>query len=539
MKKILGFRSAMETQFRKGMEVEVFSDDKDLRGALFQATVIRSVSRRNKVLIEYRSLVADEEGNKPLREMVDEVFLRPIPPRESDRRFVVSDLVDAYHNDGWWEGVVIRVVEKGRYLVYFRPSKEEIEFQECEMRIHREWVKGVWVPAMEEDHKIMEMDTATLQNKTDLRNDQSQFSHVYDTADIVNGSNTRNGKIKLPSCNIIISSPCKMIKKEVSERSLVREPVPRFGEEKTGGVLGHDRSAGHPMLDDFSLSPVDHIEEDCTPARSQGQYSQNKLISQSCKNLKKETWAGNSFPTDTEKSTSAILGPLKQFSAYPEPKEKNTTTIQYDSSGGYPMLNGFNLSPLCNFEEHCESSNSQEQYSHSSSVAQSINKSTKGDETGSSFVKTPPAKGSVTIALPSSELSAELELKEKTNIASRYDRSLGHQMLDDFNLSPVYNIEEHRKLSKSRAQYSQNNLSAQSCKKSKKGNEPGSSFPATHHSGKMCRSAIRIGNDFDNGLSASVPTFDDFGLSPLLDMEEQRSDSCIQVHSSQNNLIQY
>ncbi|KAL5700780.1 hypothetical protein ACHQM5_026188 [Ranunculus cassubicifolius] len=138
-----------ELQFTKGMEVEVFSDDKDLRGVLFVATV-RSVSvKKKKVLIEYQTLMADEIGSKPLREFVNVVQIRPIPPLEVDRVFQFSDEVDAYHNDGWWEGVVTRVLDKDRYLVYFRSGKEEIEFGRSELRIHREWVRGVWVPPMD------------------------------------------------------------------------------------------------------------------------------------------------------------------------------------------------------------------------------------------------------------------------------------------------------------------------------------------------------------------------------------------------------
>ncbi|PIA60953.1 hypothetical protein AQUCO_00300463v1 [Aquilegia coerulea] len=146
--------------FSKGMEVEVCSDDVGLRGAWFTATVLRSNLKKNKICVEYKTLIANEKDNKPLREFVNVVNLRPIPPREIQRSFQSSDEVDAYHNDGWWEGVVIKVLDNSRYSVYFRSGKEQIDFNESQLRIHREWVNGIWVPPMmeeEEKKKVEEL----------------------------------------------------------------------------------------------------------------------------------------------------------------------------------------------------------------------------------------------------------------------------------------------------------------------------------------------------------------------------------------------
>ncbi|KAF5198248.1 hypothetical protein FRX31_012162 [Thalictrum thalictroides] len=187
-----------ETQFSKGMEVEICSDDIGLRGAWFTATVLRSnpkrklplrrrgyqSNEREKIYVEYHTLLANEKGTKRLREYVDVINLRPIPPREVDRSFESSDEVDAYYNDGWWEGVVIRVLENCRYLVYFRSGKEEIEFGQSELRIHREWVKGSWMPPMEEEEKV-EDEAGVLQVLTveDKKADASQVSSMEDKAE--------------------------------------------------------------------------------------------------------------------------------------------------------------------------------------------------------------------------------------------------------------------------------------------------------------------------------------------------------------------
>ncbi|KAL1802203.1 hypothetical protein ACET3Z_030850 [Daucus carota] len=90
----------------------------------------------------------ERDETKPLREKLDIVQLRPPAPRESSRGFGFGEEVDAYHNDGWWEGVITRDNE-GVFTVYFRGTKEELEFGAEELRVHREWVKGVWVPPLE------------------------------------------------------------------------------------------------------------------------------------------------------------------------------------------------------------------------------------------------------------------------------------------------------------------------------------------------------------------------------------------------------
>ncbi|GMH30809.1 hypothetical protein Nepgr_032652 [Nepenthes gracilis] len=146
-----GMADDYEDLCKRGAVVEVSSDDEGLRGSWYTATVLRAFSRRsNKVFVEYHSLMVDDEGSKPLREFINAVLIRPIPPREEARKFLLSEEVDAYHNDGWWEGVVTKVLEGSRYAVFFRCSREQIEFAESELRLHREWVQGDWVPPLEQ-----------------------------------------------------------------------------------------------------------------------------------------------------------------------------------------------------------------------------------------------------------------------------------------------------------------------------------------------------------------------------------------------------
>ncbi|KAL6964598.1 hypothetical protein U1Q18_035648 [Sarracenia purpurea var. burkii] len=143
--------------FKKGTEVEISSNDEGFRGAWYMGTVIRPASRTskdNKFLVEYKTLMADEVGKKRLRETLDVVQLRPPPPREPRRSFKFSEEVDAYFNDGWWEGVITEVHEGDRYSVFFRGTREQLEVGSSELRLHREWENGKWVPTLEGEEKV-------------------------------------------------------------------------------------------------------------------------------------------------------------------------------------------------------------------------------------------------------------------------------------------------------------------------------------------------------------------------------------------------
>ncbi|XP_021770007.1 DUF724 domain-containing protein 1-like isoform X2 [Chenopodium quinoa] len=144
--------SEYEEIFKKGTIVEVSSEDEGLRGSWYTATVLRTISRKSrKIFVEYHNLMEDDAGSKHLCEFVDAILVRPIPPREPHRIYSLMDDVDAFHNDGWWEGVVTRILEPSNcYSVFFRCSREQIDFFSSDLRLHREWVRGnLWVPPLE------------------------------------------------------------------------------------------------------------------------------------------------------------------------------------------------------------------------------------------------------------------------------------------------------------------------------------------------------------------------------------------------------
>lgn len=69
----------------------------------------------------------------------------------------MHDMVEAFHNEGWWSGVVtglplpldVLPVDPRRrvYTVAFPTSREVMEFEEAALRPHRVFRRGSWVPA--------------------------------------------------------------------------------------------------------------------------------------------------------------------------------------------------------------------------------------------------------------------------------------------------------------------------------------------------------------------------------------------------------
>jgi hypothetical protein len=149
-----------------GAEVEVRSDDPGFEGSFYEATVTGHLISSDgdgggrRYTLAYSTLLAEEGG--PLKETADAADVRPRPPPEENagaarRGFAIWDMVEAFHNDGWWAGVVSAVPpppvtgdrRRGVYEVTFPTSRETMVFEETALRPHRVFQDGRWVPAAE------------------------------------------------------------------------------------------------------------------------------------------------------------------------------------------------------------------------------------------------------------------------------------------------------------------------------------------------------------------------------------------------------
>ncbi|WVZ51245.1 hypothetical protein U9M48_002405 [Paspalum notatum var. saurae] len=144
-----------------GAAVEVRVDDAGFHGSWFEATVVdfapaapaRGRGRRPapaRYTVTYEHLLADDGGGN-LAETFAPTHIRPRPPRpDPPPRFRVHDVVEAFHNDGWWSGLVLAAPAPdtdGDITVAFPITREIIEFPPKLVRPRRDYVDGAWVPS--------------------------------------------------------------------------------------------------------------------------------------------------------------------------------------------------------------------------------------------------------------------------------------------------------------------------------------------------------------------------------------------------------
>lgn len=145
--------------FDVGDEVEVAMTDQKKRSMMFPAIIVDKGSKDNAFLVEYKAAKASrncrrnsgskrKNSNDLLREEVDVMLLRPVPPQEmnDNSAFQFGDKVDVHSDEGWRYGVVVEVLKHSKFGVHFQFSKQYVEVESSELRLHRDWVNGAWVP---------------------------------------------------------------------------------------------------------------------------------------------------------------------------------------------------------------------------------------------------------------------------------------------------------------------------------------------------------------------------------------------------------
>ncbi|MCD7448608.1 hypothetical protein HAX54_044862 [Datura stramonium] len=251
----------LNTYFRNGAEIEISSDEEGFRGAWYEGTVIRPIPKKQRsnnkeescqslrVLVEYKTLMADKKGKRPLKETLNLIQLRPRPPLERPRRFNVSEEVDAYYNDGWWEGVVMEVLGDGRYSVFFRGTRDQLEFEESHIRVHREWANGQWTPPfVEEGREKAAEEKLTTETKpkneaaekfsegslVEVSSDEEGFEGAWFAATIVKLLD--NGNYLIEYQNLRNNDDTEFLQEE-ADRLHVRPRPPDIGPFKSFKVL--------------------------------------------------------------------------------------------------------------------------------------------------------------------------------------------------------------------------------------------------------------------------------------------------------------
>lgn len=199
--------------FDIGDNIEVLCQDSGIRGCWFRCKITRKLPHQLKVW--YRDILNDD-GNGNLEEwipssriatpdklgvrIIGRPIIRPCPPESTPYSFEVGTVVDAWWNDGWWEGVVVMIKEPSDEVQIFFPGESVYStFQKCDLRLSREWVHNRWVD-MEKNVDLaatlvlydasQRPDTGRLHSST-LSNDFFGYRDSHEPEDHVHSSNRK------------------------------------------------------------------------------------------------------------------------------------------------------------------------------------------------------------------------------------------------------------------------------------------------------------------------------------------------------------
>ncbi|XP_008679660.1 DUF724 domain-containing protein 6 isoform X2 [Zea mays] len=135
-----------------GTEVEVRVDDDGFYGSWFEATVLDFAPARGyrhpaRYTVKYVHLLAEADDEGVLAEPFAPSHIRPRPPLPSSPpRFRPHHIVEAFHNEGWWSGIVVSAAGAG-VTVAFPVTREVIEFPSGLVRPRCDYVDGDWIPS--------------------------------------------------------------------------------------------------------------------------------------------------------------------------------------------------------------------------------------------------------------------------------------------------------------------------------------------------------------------------------------------------------
>ncbi|KAL8544845.1 hypothetical protein ACS0TY_005165 [Phlomoides rotata] len=124
--------------FEVGRKVEVSFDREDSQDAWFPASIHEDLGN-GFFRVEYMN-----KNGEAVKTTVDSLHVRPCPPLLKDKNFVLLEKVDAYFDYCWWSGVITKELENSRYIVFFKPMKQDREIYQSKLRPHMEWKEGKW-----------------------------------------------------------------------------------------------------------------------------------------------------------------------------------------------------------------------------------------------------------------------------------------------------------------------------------------------------------------------------------------------------------
>ncbi|XP_020250825.1 DUF724 domain-containing protein 3-like isoform X1 [Asparagus officinalis] len=128
--------------FAQGTQVEISGDRENFGAAWFVGTILKVLGKTN-FLVQYENLYSNNLTE--LKEIVDIQYIRPCPPISDCTSFNVLDEVEGFDKNGWFAGVVCKILPGQRYTVKYKHQDNEMVFDHILLRPCCVWEKYRWV----------------------------------------------------------------------------------------------------------------------------------------------------------------------------------------------------------------------------------------------------------------------------------------------------------------------------------------------------------------------------------------------------------
>ncbi|CAH8304866.1 unnamed protein product [Eruca vesicaria subsp. sativa] len=131
----------------EGCKVEITYTQNRFKKVWYRAIVELEPQTKPKSRSRQRCVrVLKDDSLTPLTVFTHKASFRPIPTKLYEDRVAIKEgsIVDGYHKDGWWVGLVVKQVGDDKFLVLFDSPSDIILFKRQQLRVHLDWVDETW-----------------------------------------------------------------------------------------------------------------------------------------------------------------------------------------------------------------------------------------------------------------------------------------------------------------------------------------------------------------------------------------------------------